>query len=203
MQSNSIPDTCDLGENWTSLRSGYVDRKVLCGGSCVLYLPLMTTKRDDYISWEEYFMAVAQLSAKRSKDPNTQVGACIVNRKKRIIGIGYNGFPAGCSDDELPWGREGDFLDTKYPFVCHAEMNAITNATNRPDLNGATLYVSLFPCNECAKLIVQVGITEVVYLSDKYHDDDVFVAARRIFDMAGVTCRQLKPTATRLELLLE
>lgn len=163
----------------------------------------MTTKRDDYISWEEYFMAVAQLSARRSKDPNTQVGACIVNKNKRIIGIGYNGFPAGCSDDELPWGREGSFLDTKYPFVCHAEMNAITNATNRPDLNGATLYVSLFPCNECAKLIVQVGITEVVYLSDKYHSQDVFVAARKIFDMAGVGYRQLVPETTRLVLVLE
>jgi len=163
----------------------------------------MSSKRSDYISWEEYFMAVAQLSARRSKDPNTQVGACIVNKNKRIIGIGYNGFPAGCSDDQLPWSREGAFLDTKYPYVCHAEMNAITNATNRPDLNEATLYVSLFPCNECAKLIVQVGIIEVVYLSDKYHDDDVFVAARRIFDMAGVKYRQLTPENRAITLSLE
>jgi dCMP deaminase len=163
----------------------------------------MSSKRSDYISWEEYFMAVAQLSARRSKDPSTQVGACIVNKNKRIIGIGYNGFPAGCSDDQLPWSREGAFLDTKYPYVCHAEMNAITNATNRPDLNEATLYVSLFPCNECAKLIVQVGIVEVVYLSDKYHDDDVFVAARRIFDMAGVKYRQLTPENRAITLSLE
>ena len=148
-------------------------------------------------------MAIAQLSALRSKDPNTQVGACIVNTNKRIIGIGYNGFPIGCSDDELPWDREGDFLETKYPYVCHAEMNAITNASNKPELDGATMYVSLFPCNECAKLIVQVGITEVVYLSDKYHDDDIFIAARRIFDMAGVTYRQLVPVHKDITLKLE
>ena len=163
----------------------------------------MQKKRTDYISWEEYFMAIAQLSARRSKDPNTQVGACIVNSNKRIIGIGYNGFPTGCSDDELPWGRDGDFLNTKYPYVCHAEMNAITNATNKPDLDGASLYVSLFPCNECAKLIVQVGIKEVVYLSDKYEAGDIFVAARKIFDMARVKYRQLVPTHTKIELLLE
>ncbi len=163
----------------------------------------MTTKRTDYISWEEYFMAIAQLSARRSKDPSTQVGACIVNKNKRIIGIGYNGFPTGCSDDKLPWSREGDFLDTKYPYVCHAEMNAITNASNKPDLEGATLYVSLFPCNECAKLMVQVGIREVVFLSDKYHDQDVFIAARKIFDMARVKYRQLKPDHTDIELKLE
>ncbi len=162
----------------------------------------MTQKRDDYISWEEYFMAVAQLSAKRSKDPSTQVGACIVNRTKRIIGIGYNGFPTGCSDDDLPWSREGDLLDTKYPYVCHAEMNAITNAANKPDLDGATMYVSLFPCNECAKLIVQVGVSEVVYLDDKYHDQDIFIAARKIFDMAGVRFRQLTPDTKEIRLNL-
>ncbi len=162
----------------------------------------MTTKRTDYISWEEYFMAIAQLSAKRSKDPSTQVGACIVNKSKRIIGIGYNGFPIGCSDDELPWSRKGDFLETKYPYVCHAEMNAITNSSNKPELDGATLYVSLFPCNECAKLIVQVGIKELVYLSDKYHDDDIMIAARKIFDMAGVKYRMLKPVNKDIRLSL-
>jgi dCMP deaminase len=166
------------------------------------YTPPMTGKRKDYLSWEEYFMAVAQLSARRSKDPSTQVGACIVNKNKRIIGIGYDGFPTGCSDDELPWAREGNLLDTKYPYVCHAEMNAITNAANKPDLDGASMYVSLFPCNECAKLIVQVGIKEVVYLEDKYHDKDIFVAARRIFDMAGVICRQLKPENRQISIEL-
>ena len=164
---------------------------------------VMKPKRTDYISWEEYFMAIAQLSAQRSKDPGTQVGACIVNKNKRIIGIGYNGFPTGCSDDELPWDREGDFLQTKYPYVCHAEMNAITNASNKPDLDGASMYVSLFPCNECAKLIVQVGIKEVVFLSDKYNGEPVYVAARRIFDMAGVKCRQLVPDHKRIDLSLE
>ena len=163
----------------------------------------MKKKRTDYISWEEYFMAIAELSAKRSKDPSTQVGACIVNTKKRIIGIGYNGFPIGCSDDELPWDREGEFLDTKYPYVCHAEMNAITNASNKPQLEGATMYVSLFPCNECAKLIVQVGIKEIVYLSDKYADDPIFIAARKIFEMAEVNMRQLKPDTKKISLILE
>jgi len=163
----------------------------------------MQTKRTDYLSWEEYFMAIAQLSAMRSKDPSTQVGACIVNANKRIIGIGYNGFPTGCSDDELPWDREGDYLNTKYPYVCHAEMNAITNSSNKQQLDGASMYVSLFPCNECAKLIVQVGIKEVVYLSDKYNGEPVFVAARRIFEMAGVKCRELKPEHVDLALKLE
>lgn len=147
-------------------------------------------------------MAIAQLSAQRSKDPSTQVGACIVNSKKRIIGIGYNGFPTGCSDEELPWDREGEFLDTKYPYVCHAEMNAITNSSNKPQLEGASIYVSLFPCNECAKLIVQVGIKEVVYLSDKYNGDPVFVASRKIFEMAGVKTRQLTPNKEQITLNL-
>ena len=160
----------------------------------------MKTKRTDYINWDEYFMAIAQLSAKRSKDPSTQVGACIVNSKKRIIGIGYNGFPIGCSDDLLPWDREGDYLDTKYPYVCHAEMNAITNSSNKMQLDGASIYVSLFPCNECAKLIVQVGIKEVVFLSDKYADADVFVASRRIFDMANVRLRKLIPKIKEIQL---
>ena len=163
----------------------------------------METKRADYISWDDYFMAVAQLSALRSKDPNTQVGACIVNKRKRIIGIGYNGFPTGCDDDHLPWAREGAFLETKYPYVCHAEMNAITNSSNKPELEGAAMYVSLFPCNECAKLIMQVGIKEIVYLSDKYHDSDVMIASRKILDMSGVRYRQLQPNVRRITLELD
>ena len=163
----------------------------------------MKTKRTDYINWEDYFMAIAELSAQRSKDPSTQVGACIVNSQKRIIGIGYNGFPTGCSDDQLPWDREGDYLDTKYPYVCHAEMNAITNSSNKPQLEGATMYVSLFPCNECAKLIVQVGIKEVVYLSDKYREEPVFKAARKIFEMAKVNTRQLEPHTKNIFLSLD
>ena len=149
-------------------------------------------KRTDYISWDDYFMGVAVLSAQRSKDPNTQVGACVVNQQNKIIGIGYNGFPIGLSDDELPWSREGDYLDTKYPYVCHAEVNAILNST-MADLTGARIYVCLFPCNECAKLIIQVGIKKVVYLSDKYAENDSFKAARKMFEMAGVECQKLTP----------
>ncbi|MBO4667283.1 MAG: dCMP deaminase family protein, partial [Bacilli bacterium] len=124
----------------------------------------------NYISWDEYFMGVALLSSMRSKDPNTKVGACIVNSEHRIVGIGYNGFPVGCSDHEVPWNREGDFLDTKYPYVVHAEPNAILNSNSKTQ--GCTLYVSLFPCNECAKLIIQSGIKEIVYMDDKYNGTD-------------------------------
>ncbi len=146
-------------------------------------------KRGNYLSWDEYFMGVAFLSAQRSKDPNTQVGACIVNSEKKIIGTGYNGFPIGCSDDNLPWQREGNFLDTKYPYVCHAELNAILNSTR--DLNGCTIYVGMFPCNECAKAIIQSGIKEVVYLSDKYIDSDSVKASKRMFNQAGIRQKQL------------
>ncbi|MCX6833357.1 MAG: dCMP deaminase family protein [candidate division Zixibacteria bacterium] len=149
-------------------------------------------KRSDYLSWDDYFMAVALLSAQRSKDPSTQVGACIVSPQNKIVGIGYNGFPIGCSDDELPWDREGEPLDTKYPYVCHAEMNAIVNST-QANLSGNRLYVSLFPCNECAKLIIQVGIKKVIYLSDKYAENHLFVAARKMFTMAGVVTEKLIP----------
>ncbi|MDA3835224.1 MAG: dCMP deaminase family protein [Spirochaetales bacterium] len=148
------------------------------------------TKRTDYISWDEYFMGVAILSSHRSKDPSTQVGACIVDREKKIVGVGYNGFPIGCNDDELPWDREGDFLDTKYPYVCHAELNAILNSISR-DLRGSSIYVALFPCNECAKAIIQSGIREVVYLSDKYAHSDIVKASKRMMDQAGLSYRQL------------
>jgi dCMP deaminase len=148
-------------------------------------------KRKDYLSWDEYFMGVALLSAQRSKDPNTQVGACIVNPKNKIVGVGYNGLPTGCSDDDFPWAREGDYLDTKYPYVCHAELNAVINKISA-DLYDCRLYVALFPCNECAKVIIQAGISEVIYLSDKYGDTDQVTASRRLFQAAGVGCRQLE-----------
>ncbi|MCQ2398558.1 MAG: dCMP deaminase family protein [Sphaerochaetaceae bacterium] len=147
-------------------------------------------KREDYISWDEYFMAVAVLSSMRSKDPHTQVGACIVNQEKKIVGTGYNGFPTGCSDDELPWEREGDPCDTKYPYVCHAELNAILNS-NTQNLRGCTLYVALFPCNECAKAIIQSGIKTVIYKDDKYADTDGVKASKKMFDQAGVEYSQL------------
>ncbi len=154
-------------------------------------------KRQDYISWDEYFMGVALLAARRSKDPSTQVGACIVSPEKIIISTGYNGLPNGCSDDEYPWGREGE--ETKYPYVVHAELNAILNAGGRV-LRGATLYVALFPCNECAKAIIQSGIKEVIYLSDKYAATDVVKASKRMLDSGGVHYHQLKPNLTTLTL---
>ena len=136
-------------------------------------------KREDYLTWDEYFMGIALLSAKRSKDPSTQVGACIVNSEKKIVGLGYNGFPIGCSDDSLPWEKNGDFLETKYPYVCHAELNAILNSTK--NLNNCSIYVALFPCNECAKAIIQSGIREVVYLSDKYDKTPSNIASKKMF----------------------
>ncbi|HIS14696.1 MAG TPA: dCMP deaminase family protein [Candidatus Ornithospirochaeta stercorigallinarum] len=152
----------------------------------------MSSKRKDYISWDEYFMGIAVLSSMRSKDPNTQVGACIVSPDKKIIGVGYNGFPIGCSDDELPWEREGDWIETKYPYVCHAELNAILNSS-LPSLKGATLYVALFPCNECAKAIIQVGIKKIIYLSNKYKDTDATKASVKMLEAAGVELQELKP----------
>lgn len=148
-------------------------------------------KREDYISWDEYFMSVAVLSAMRSKDPNTQVGACIVNENRKIVGTGYNGFPMGCSDDDLPWGREGRPLDTKYPYVCHAELNAILNSISR-DLRGCTLYVALFPCNECAKAIIQSGIKKIIYKENKYPDSDGVRASMRMLKAAGVELVQMQ-----------
>ncbi|CAH1267629.1 DCTD [Branchiostoma lanceolatum] len=146
----------------------------------------LNKKRSDYLEWDEYFMAVAFLSAQRSKDPSSQVGACIVNSEKKIVGIGYNGMPNGCSDDKLPWSRTAeDRLDTKYPYVCHAELNAILNK-NSSDVKGCTMYVALFPCNECAKLVIQSGIREIVFMSDKYRHTPEMTASRRLLDLAGV-----------------
>ncbi len=156
-------------------------------------------KRNDYISWDEYFMGVAILSAKRSKDPNTQVGACIVNKKNRIVGTGYNGLPSGCSDDDFPWNKQGDFLETKYPYVCHAELNAILNNIGM-DLAGCRIYTALFPCNECSKAIIQSGISEVVYLSDKYEATDSARASKRMLENAGVQCRQVVTDIKNLEI---
>lgn len=156
-------------------------------------------KRKDFITWDEYFMGIALLSAKRSKDPNTQVGACIVNQYNKIVGIGYNGFPIGCSDDELPWQRQSENInDTKYPYVVHAEANAILNSTK--DLHGARIYVALFPCNECTKLIIQSGISEIIYLSDKYRDTDIVIASKRMLEMAGVKMTQLDMGSKVIEL---
>ena len=154
-------------------------------------------KRLDYISWDEFFMGVAVLAAKRSKDPNTQVGACIVDENNVIISTGYNGFPIGCSDDEFPWDREGEI--TKYPFVVHAELNAVLNASGK-SMRGAKIYVALFPCNECAKAIIQAGIKEVVYLSDKYADTPGTQASKMMLKAAGVKLTQLKTKIDGLDL---
>ena len=154
-------------------------------------------KRQDYISWDEYFMGVALLAAKRSKDPNTQVGACIVDADNVIISTGYNGFPIGCSDDDFPWDREGE--QTKYPYVVHAELNAILNSAGK-SLRGAKIYVDLFPCNECAKAIIQSGIKEVIYLSDKYADTPGTQASKWMLRSAGVAMTRLEPTTDEITL---
>ena len=154
-------------------------------------------KRQDYISWNEYFMGIALLASKRSKDPNTQVSACIVNADNVILSTGYNGFPYGCSDDEFPWEREGS--DTKYNYVVHAELNAILNAGGR-SLKGARIFVDLFPCNECAKAIIQSGIQEVVYLYDKYADSMATLASKRMLNAAGVKTTKLDTPLSSLTL---
>ncbi|MGN0326104.1 MAG: deoxycytidylate deaminase [Lachnospiraceae bacterium] len=159
----------------------------------------MASKRKDYISWDEYFMGVSMLSGMRSKDPNTQVGACIVSEKNKILSMGYNGLPNGCNDDDFPWDREGNMLDTKYPFVTHSELNAILNYRGG-SLEGAKLYVSLFPCNECAKAIIQAGITTVIYLDDKYNGTDSNTASKRLFDAAGVKYYQYQSSGRKIQL---
>jgi dCMP deaminase len=156
-------------------------------------------KRTDYINWDEYFMGVALLSARRSKDPHTQVGACIVNRNNKIVGAGYNGLPIGCDDDVFPWGKQGEFMETKYPYVCHAELNAILNNIGM-DLSGCKIYTALFPCHECAKAIIQSGITEVIYLSDKYAESDSAKASRKMLATAGVACRKVETDLQEIHL---
>ncbi len=159
----------------------------------------MSDKREDYISWDEYFMGVAMLSAKRSKDPNTQVGACIVSQDNKILSMGYNGFPIGCSDDEYPWAREGDPLENKYFYTTHSELNAILNYRGG-SLEGAKMYVTLFPCNECAKAIIQSGIRMLIYDSDKYGDTPATIASKRMLKSAGVECRHYDKSGRRIEI---
>ena len=158
-------------------------------------------KRQDYLTWDEYFMGVALLSAGRSKDNNTQVGACVVSEENKILSVGYNGMPTGCCDDDMPWEREGTPLETKYPFVCHAELNAILNRSTG-SLKNARIYVSLFPCNECAKAIIQSGIKEVVYMEDKYADTDGVKASKKMFEMTGVKMRRYVPSGRMIEMSL-
>lgn len=158
-------------------------------------------KRENYLNWDEYFMGIAILSAKRSKDPGTQVGACIVSDKNRIMSVGYNGMPAGCSDDSYPWSREGEPLSTKYLFVCHAELNAILN--NRAgQLEGCRIYTTLFPCNECAKALIQAGIKEIIYIEDKYADTDSVIASKMMMKSAGVSFRRYEVSDKEVTLTL-
>jgi len=158
-------------------------------------------KRQDYLSWEEYFMGLALLSAERSKDPSTQVGACIVNPELKIVSVGYNGAPRGYDDDkDMTWERNGEFLDTKYAYVCHSELNAILNSD--VPVKGCTLYVTLFPCNECAKVIIQSGIKEIVYLSDKYDGTKENIAAKKMFDACGIIYKKYESKGKELKLTL-
>lgn len=155
-------------------------------------------KRDNYIDWDTYFMLVAKISAMRSKDPNTQVGACIINDDKKIVSCGYNGAPTGFDDDDMPWDRDGDFINTKYAYVCHAELNAILNSN--ADLRGTTLYVDLFPCNECAKAIIQAGIKKVIYSTDKYDGTDGNIVAKKLLDECGVKYEKFIPKQPKYEI---
>lgn len=159
----------------------------------------MSDKRNDYIAWDDYFMGVSLLAAERSKDPSTQVGACIVSDDNRILSTGYNGFPQGCSDDEFPWNRDASAGETKYNFVVHAELNAILNAGGK-SLIGSRIFVSLFPCHECAKAIIQAGVKEVVYLSDKYNGTESDNASKRMLNAAGVKLTKIKPTKAQIVL---
>ena len=161
----------------------------------------MSDKRQDYITWDEYFMGVAKLSGMRSKDPNTQVGACIVSDSNKILSMGYNGFPVGCSDDEFPWAREGEPLDNKYLYTTHSELNAILN-DRCVSLEGAKLYVTLFPCNECAKAIIQAGIRTLIYDDDKYMDTPSVIASKRMLDAAGVRYYRYKRTGREISMQL-
>ena len=160
-------------------------------------------KREDYITWDEYFMGIALLSAERSKDPSTHVGACFVSENNKILSTGYNGMPIGCNDDEMPWEREAEKPnDTKYPFVCHAELNAILNSPSLIDNKNAKIYVALFPCNECAKAIIQSGIKEIIYACDKYAQTDAVIASKMMLDRAGVKYRKYESKGKKLTLSL-
>lgn len=161
---------------------------------------ILGNKKIDCFTWDEFFMSIAKLATFRSKDPSTQVGACIVNNHNRILSIGYNGTPNNFDDDNFPWDREGSTRNnTKYPYVCHAELNAILNYYgSRKDFVGSRIYVSLFPCNECAKLIIQAGITEVVYLSDKYYDTEEIKSAKMLFNSCGISYRKLDKESQKI-----
>ena len=161
----------------------------------------MSDKRLDYISWDEYFMGVAVLSGMRSKDPNTQVGACIVSQDNKILSIGYNGMPVGCSDDDFPWAKGEDYESNKYLYTTHSELNAILNYRGG-SLEGSKIYVSLFPCNECAKAIIQSGIKEIIYDCDKYSDTDSVKASKKMLTAAKVKITKYEPSGREIKIKL-
>lgn len=162
----------------------------------------VSKQRKEYLSWDEFFMGVAILSSRRSKDPNTQVGACIVSKDNRILSVGYNGTPNGFDDIYFPWDREGEELETKYLYVVHSERNAILNYRgNVKDFEGAKLYVTMFPCNECAKELIQVGIKEILYLEDKYADTNIVKASKRMLDVCGVKYTKLELDKSKVKVL--
>ncbi|KAG5617948.1 hypothetical protein H5410_017775 [Solanum commersonii] len=194
-KSRSVTDP-DSGAN------GFHQRKSLSSRN-----PFDPSKREGYLTWDDYFMAIAFLSAERSKDPNRQVGACLVSQNYVILGIGYNGFPRGCSDDKLPWAKKsknGNPLETKYPYVCHAEVNAILN-TNHASAAGQRLYVTMFPCNECAKIIIQSGVSEVIYFVEKRLDgsDTAYVASHKLLSLAGIKVRRHQPQMKEISIKFE
>jgi dCMP deaminase len=144
--------------------------------------------RKNYLSWDECFMQMANVIAQRSKDPSTQAGAVVVNQDNVVVGLGYNGWPRGIEVNQLPWEREGKPSETKYVYICHAEENAVYNANN--STKDCKIYCTLFPCNECAKTIIQNGIKEVIFESDKYHDTESCIASRKMLDLAGIKYRE-------------
>ena len=157
----------------------------------------MSDKREDYLSWDEYFMGIAHLSAMRSKDPHTQVGACIVSSENKIMSMGYNGFPNGCSDEDYPWGKSENELESKYLYATHSELNAILNYRGG-SLENSKMYVTLFPCNECAKAIIQSGIKEIVYYSDKYADTPSVIASKKMLKSAGIIIKKYEPSGRKV-----
>ena len=157
----------------------------------------MSDKREDYLSWDEYFMGIAHLSAMRSKDPHTQVGACIVSSENKIMSMGYNGFPNGCSDEDYPWGKSENELESKYLYATHSELNAILNYRGG-SLENSKMYVTLFPCNECAKAIIQSGIKEIVYDSDKYADTPSVIASKKMLKSAGIIIKKYESSGRKV-----
>ena len=152
------------------------------------------------LSWDEYYIALAAISALRSKDPKCKVGACIINpTNHRVLSLGYNGFPINCPDDEFPWTKDDPDVDkNKFGYVVHAELNAILNAN--ADITGSWLYTTHYPCNECAKAIIQSGITKVIYYNDYKPDSPIHRASEKMFKYANIEVVDIKNTIDKATL---